>query len=33
VHWTLLVHAAYLAAMGAAGLWVATRRLGVLLKP
>ncbi len=33
VHWTLLVHAAYLAAMGAAGLWVATRRLGLLLKP
>jgi lipooligosaccharide transport system permease protein len=33
VHWTLLIHVAYLAAMGAAGLWVATRRLGLLLKP
>jgi lipooligosaccharide transport system permease protein len=33
IHWTLLVNAIYLAVMGAIGLRVATRRLGLLLKP
>ena len=31
--WTLLVHAAYLLAMGAIGMRVATRRMGRLLQP
>ena len=33
VHWTLLVHVAYLSAMGAAGVQIAARRLGRLLQP
>jgi lipooligosaccharide transport system permease protein len=33
LHWTLLLNAAYLAAMGAVGLRVAGRRLRVLLQP
>jgi lipooligosaccharide transport system permease protein len=33
VHWSLLLNALYLAVMGAIGLRVATRRLGLLLKP
>jgi len=33
VHWMLLVHAAYLATMGAVGVHVAARRLGRLLQP
>lgn len=32
VGWGLLVHAAYLVLMGAAGVWVATRRLALLLR-
>lgn len=31
--WTMLGHALYLAVMGAAGLWVAGRRLTLLLQP
>jgi lipooligosaccharide transport system permease protein len=33
LHWTLLANAAYLAAMGAIGLRIAIRRLGLLLQP
>ena len=33
MHWMLLVHAAYLAVMGAVGLRVAARRIGRLLQP
>jgi len=33
VHWTLLVHAVYLVAMGTIGVQVAARRLGHLLQP
>ncbi|HUF33871.1 MAG TPA: ABC transporter permease [Acidimicrobiales bacterium] len=33
VSWGLLVHVAYLAALGAGGVWIATRRLGRLLQP
>ena len=33
LHWTLLVHAAYLFVMGAVGLRVAARRIGRLLQP
>jgi lipooligosaccharide transport system permease protein len=33
LHWTLALNAIYLAIMGALGLRVATRRLGLLLKP
>jgi lipooligosaccharide transport system permease protein len=33
LHWTLLLNALYLAVMGTVGLRVATRRLGLLLKP
>lgn len=32
VGWGLLLHVAYLALMGAGGVWVATRRLAVLLR-
>ncbi|HEV2767357.1 MAG TPA: ABC transporter permease [Acidimicrobiales bacterium] len=32
VGWDLLLHAGYLVAMGAAGVWVATRRLTLLLR-
>lgn len=32
VGWGLLLHAGYLVAMGAAGVWVATRRLTMLLR-
>ena len=33
LHLTLLLHAAYLAAMGLIGLRVASRRIGLLLQP
>ena len=33
LHWTLLLHAAYLLAMGLIGLRVASRRIGLLLQP
>ena len=33
LHWTLLLNALYLAVMGAIGLRVASRRLGLLLQP
>ena len=33
VHWTLLLHVAYLAIMGAVGLRVAAVRIGRLLQP
>lgn len=33
LHWTLLVNALYLAVMGSVGVWVAIRRLGLLLEP
>jgi lipooligosaccharide transport system permease protein len=33
LHWTLLVHVAYLAVMGLVGLRVASRRIGLLLQP
>jgi lipooligosaccharide transport system permease protein len=33
LHWTLLIHAAYLVAMGLLGLRVASRRIGLLLQP
>lgn len=33
IRWSLLVNAAYLAAMGTIGLWVAGRRLSKLLQP
>ena len=33
VDWTLLVHTAYLAALGVAGIAIAVRRLGPLLQP
>jgi lipooligosaccharide transport system permease protein len=33
LHWTLLAHVAYLAAMGVLGLRVASRRIGLLLQP
>jgi lipooligosaccharide transport system permease protein len=33
LHWTMLLNVAYLVAVGAIGLRVATRRLGLLLKP
>jgi lipooligosaccharide transport system permease protein len=33
LHWSLIANAVYLAAMGAIGLRVAIRRLGVLLQP
>jgi len=33
LHWTLLVHAAYLVAMGVIGLRIASRRIGLLLQP
>ncbi|HET9729499.1 MAG TPA: ABC transporter permease [Acidimicrobiia bacterium] len=33
VHWTLLVHVAYLAVMGAVSVRVASRRIGRLLQP
>ena len=31
--WALLVHVFYLAALGTAGVWVASRRLARLLQP
>jgi lipooligosaccharide transport system permease protein len=33
LHWTLLLNVAYLAAMGAIGLRIAGRRIGILLQP
>ena len=33
LHWTLLLHVAYLGAMGLIGLRVASRRIGLLLQP
>ena len=33
LHWTLLVHVAYLVVMGLIGLRVASRRIGLLLQP
>jgi lipooligosaccharide transport system permease protein len=33
LHWTLLIHAAYLLAMGLLGLRVASKRIGLLLQP
>ena len=33
LHWTLLLHAAYLVVMGWLGLRVASRRIGMLLQP
>jgi lipooligosaccharide transport system permease protein len=33
MHWTMLLNALYLAAMGWIGLRVATRRIGLLLQP
>ena len=33
LHWTLLVHAAYLAIMGLVGLRIAAHRIGLLLQP
>jgi lipooligosaccharide transport system permease protein len=33
LHWTLLIHAAYLVAMGLLGVRVASKRIGLLLQP
>jgi len=33
LHWTLLINAAYLVAMGMLGVRVASRRIGLLLQP
>ena len=33
LHWTLLLHAAYLGVMGLVGLRIAARRIGLLLQP
>jgi len=33
LHWTLLLHAAYLVVMGLIGLRIASRRIGLLLQP
>jgi lipooligosaccharide transport system permease protein len=33
LHWTLLLHCAYLVAMGYLGLRVAAHRIGLLLQP
>ena len=33
LHWTLVLNAAYLAVMGAVGVRIAGRRLGLLLEP